>query len=80
MGASVAIYRLLQNTAFGPEEIVRMQQAYEKALVLLGLKDRNDPVTEQVAIAVIAAAQSGEKDSALICASALTSLGIMPKG
>lgn len=67
----MAIYRLLQNSAFQPEDIRRMTAAYEKALVLLGLKDRNDPVTELVAEHIIEIAQTGERDTDLLCEGAL---------
>jgi hypothetical protein len=72
----MAIYRLLQNAGFGPEDIERMTTAYEKALVLLRLKDRADPMTEVIARRIIEVAQTGEKNPTLICASALESMGI----
>jgi hypothetical protein len=71
----VAIYRLLQKSAFGPEEIKRMCEAYELALVQLQLKDRNDPFTEAVAKHIVEAAQTGEKQPDKICALALSLLG-----
>jgi len=67
----VAIYRLLQNSAFEPIDIARMTTAYEKALILLGLKDRNDPLTELVAKHVIEIAQTGERDFEAICTKAI---------
>jgi hypothetical protein len=45
----VAIYRLLQKSAFGPEDAKRTGDAYEMALLRLGIEDRNDPFTETVA-------------------------------
>jgi hypothetical protein len=39
----MAIDRLLQNAAFGPEDIERLSAAYEEALHLLQLSDRTDP-------------------------------------
>jgi hypothetical protein len=71
---SVAIYRLLQNSALEPEHIKRMEEAYERALVVLGLKDRNDPLTESIARLIIEAAQTGEKDPEAICTLALRRL------
>jgi hypothetical protein len=41
----VTIYRLLKDTAFGPEDIERLVMAYEQTLRALRLKDRNDPIT-----------------------------------
>jgi hypothetical protein len=42
----MAIYRLLREAAFSPDDISRMTAAYEAALRLLRLTDRTDPVTE----------------------------------
>jgi hypothetical protein len=67
----LAIYRLLKNSAFDPDNIKRMANAYERAIVELGLKDRNDPLTETVAKFIIEIAQTGEKDSKTICELAL---------
>jgi hypothetical protein len=39
----VAIYRLLQNSPLGPEELKRLADAYERTLITLRLKDRDDP-------------------------------------
>jgi hypothetical protein len=49
----VAIYHLLQNSAFGPDEIGCMTTAYEDALRILGLANRTDPITEIVAKKII---------------------------
>jgi hypothetical protein len=43
----MAIYRLLKNCAFGPEEIKVLTTAYEDALHTLQLADRADPATER---------------------------------
>jgi hypothetical protein len=72
----VAIYRLLQESAFSPEDIDRIAAAYEAALKILHLPDRNDPVTEIVAKRIIEIAQSGIRDPAKICADAIKGLGI----
>jgi hypothetical protein len=73
-GASVAIYRLLQKSAFGPEDVKRMGEAYELALAQLELKNRYDPLTESIARLIIEIAQTGEKDPKIICARALSLL------
>jgi hypothetical protein len=70
----MAIYRLLHNSAFEPEDINRMQGAYELALVGLGLKDRSDPLTERIAKLIIEVAQTGEKSAEMICGIALDRL------
>jgi len=67
----VAIYRLLQSSAFEPDDIERMASAYELARRALKLKDRNDPITETVARKIIDVAQTGEKDPERICAQAI---------
>jgi len=73
-GASVAIYRLLQKSGFGPEDTKRMGEAYALALAQLELKNRNDALTESIAKLIIEIAQTGEKDPKMICARALSLL------
>jgi hypothetical protein len=75
----VAIYRLLQNSVFGPEEVGRLAAAYEDALTALGLSDRNDPVTELVAKKIIEVARTGEADPARISKLAIKALGARPE-
>jgi hypothetical protein len=72
----VAIYRLLQNSAFGPEDIERLATAYEDALRALKLVDRDDPITEIVAKRIIEAAQTGLRDPGSLCATAIKDLSI----
>ena len=71
----MAIYRLLQKSAFDPEDTKRMGEAYETALVQLELKDRDDPLTETVAKLIVDVAQTGVKDPEMICALALSRMG-----
>jgi hypothetical protein len=73
-GASVAIHRLLERSAFEPEDVARMTAAYEHALVELGLKDRSDTLTETIARFIVEVAQTGERNPARICALALRRL------
>ena len=70
----MAIYRLLQKSAFDPDDCKRMGEAYELALARLELKDRDDPLTETVAKLIVDVAQTGVKDPELICALALSQL------
>jgi hypothetical protein len=70
------INKIATEAAFGPDEIARLTSAYEAALQLLRLTDRNDPVTEIVAKKIIGVARAGERDPAKICARALKELGI----
>ena len=60
----MTIYRLLENTAFGPEDIERLVTAYGQTLRALGLKDRDDALTQLVAAKIIAVGRLGIEDSA----------------
>jgi hypothetical protein len=53
------IDRLLQSTAFSPEEIREILYAYEGVLAQLHLADRTDPATELVAKQVLECAKDG---------------------
>ena len=75
----MAIYRLLKFSAFQPEEITCMTAAYEDALRVLQLADRQDPLTELVAKKIIEAAQLGERDPKRLREKALTELGTNPE-
>ncbi len=57
----MAIYRILRNSTFGPQEISKMTAAYEVALIELGI-DRNDPRTEIIASAIVHRASAGKSD------------------
>ena len=72
----MAIYRLLQNSPMGPEEISRLEAAYEQTLRAIGLKDRNDPITEMIAKKIIEIAQTGVQDPAQLSALAIKESGI----
>jgi hypothetical protein len=54
----VAIYRLLKNSTLEPKGISRITEAYEQALHTLGVKDRDDPLTEMIAKKIIKIAQT----------------------
>ncbi len=75
----MAIYRLLQNSPLGPAEIKRMTDAYEYALGALRLTNRSDPVTELVAMKIIAVTQTGEIDPLRIADAALALLNLKPR-
>ena len=72
----MAIYRLLQNSAFVPEDIGRLVAAYENCLRILNLSDRSDPITERIAKKVIEVAQTGMRDPARIGQLALEVAGM----
>jgi hypothetical protein len=71
----MAIYRILQNCPFGPDEIARLVAAYEETLSALGLKDRSDPITELVARKIIEISQTGVRDPQLLAKLAIKDLG-----
>lgn len=75
----MTIYRILQNLPLGPEEIARLSTAYEQALRTLGVKDRNDPLTELIAKKIIEIGQTGVKDPDQICSRAVKALDL-PEG
>jgi hypothetical protein len=70
----MAIYRMIRQSAFEPEAIERMTAAYEHALKVLGLIDRNDPITELVARKIIEIAEVGERDPDRLCQCVLDAL------
>lgn len=62
----MTIYRLLQNTPLGPEDIERLVTAYEQTLHALDLRERDDPLTQAVARKIIEIGQTGIRDPAQI--------------
>ncbi len=72
----MAIYRLIANGSFEPEEIEVMTAAYEAALLALGLVDRDDPTTEIVARAIVSITSRGERDPTTVKNRALKAIGI----
>jgi hypothetical protein len=58
----MAIYRLIQNSTFQPQEISEMTEPYERALANLGIVDRTDPQTESIAFAILHLLREGETD------------------
>jgi hypothetical protein len=71
----MAIYRLIANGTFGPDEIEAMTAAYEAALIDLGLVDRDDPITEIVATAIVSITSRGERHPKTIKDRALSAIG-----
>jgi hypothetical protein len=72
----MTINRILQNTPFGPEDTKLLVSAYERTLRELGLKDRNDPLTEMVAKTIIEIRQNGITDPAQISQLAIKQIGL----
>lgn len=70
------IYRIFQNSPLGPEDITRLSNAYEQALKTIGVKERNDPLSEMIAKKIIEIGQTGLKDPVQICIRAVEALGL----
>jgi hypothetical protein len=60
----MAIYRLLQERVFEPDDVHLMTRVYEDVLKAFNLIERTDPVTELIAKTVIEMVQTGERDPA----------------
>ena len=72
----MAIYLHLQTHTMGPKEVSRITEAYDRALRVLCVKDRDDPLTEMVATKIIKIAQTGVHDPAQLSALAIKQLGV----
>jgi len=77
---AMPIQRILQNSPLRPEDLRILVSAYEKTLKALGLKDRNDPITELVAKKIIEIGQTGVRDPRQISRRAIEELGPDTKG
>ena len=78
LGSAMAIYRLIANGSFGPDEIEVMTTAYEAALIEVPVADRNDPMTELIAKSIVNVTASGERDPKQVMERALNALGVRP--
>ena len=76
VGELMAIYRLIANGLFGPDEIKVMTAAYEGALVDLNVTNRDDPLTELIAKAIVNVTATGERDPVLVKDRAINALGV----
>ena len=72
----MAIYRLIAAGAFGPDEIRAMTAAYESALTELGFTNREDPLTELIAKAIVNVTATGNRNPETIKDRALSALGV----
>ena len=70
------IYRLLQNSPLGPEEIKVLTDAYEHTLRKLGLVDRSDPLAELIARKVIELGQRGVREATQLSELAIKELEV----
>ena len=57
-----ALDRVVQEAALTAEEISRLRKAYDLALREIGVKDRDDPLTERVAKEIVEAGRDGPAD------------------
>ena len=71
---AMPIHRLLEDHAFGPDEITVLTSAFDDALRRLRLADRADPATEVVAKKIIELAQQGERDPLRLSEGAIQAL------
>ena len=67
---------MIANGSFGPDEIEVMKAAYEAALIDVGVTDRNDPITELIAKAIVHVTWPGERDPKQVMDRALNALGV----
>jgi hypothetical protein len=72
----MAIYRLIANGSFGPDEIEAMTAAYEGALIDLFLSDRDGQITELIAKSIVNVTATGERDPVRIKERAINALGV----
>ena len=72
----MAIYRLIANGSFGPDEIEVMKAAYKAALVEVGVANRDDPITELIAKSIVNVTATGERDPKEVMERALNALGV----
>jgi len=70
------IKRLFAGNQLGAEEVEILTAAFNRALRLLGLVDRNDPLTELIAREVIEIGATGVRDPVEICKIAIRRLRI----
>ena len=72
----MAIYKLIANGSFGPQEIEAMSAAYESALIDLGITNRDDLVTELIARTIVNVMATGERNPEIIRDRTINALGL----
>ena len=72
------IAKLLHGRTFDADMIAIIATAFDAACRDLGLTDRRDPITETLAMKVIEAAQTGERDPDAIRQHAIRNLAASP--
>ena len=75
--AGVPINRLLKDGSLEPDQVRRLNLAFDKALRTLHLVDRNDPITEMIARTIIKIGErTGLSDPVQISELALKELSV----
>jgi hypothetical protein len=75
-GAGMPINRLPKDGKVTPEEAQVLSRAFDLALRLLHLLDRNDPLSELVAKKIIEIGATGVRDASKISTMAVKQLGL----
>ena len=70
-----SVFQLFRSTAFDPETIRTLGDAYERARRSLHDTGQPDLVKEVIAQRIIALAEEGERDPEKLCEGALSALG-----
>jgi len=65
---------LLAGSAFEPDEVDAMAEAFEATCAALGLSHRDEPIGQLVASKVIECARTGERDPKRLCDLVLSEL------
>ena len=71
----MAILQLVKGSAFDPEQIKVMTEAYEATLKSLHLKAGTDPINEIIAKKIVNIAQTNERDPKRISERTINELG-----
>jgi hypothetical protein len=69
---------LLEGCSFDTETVFVITEVFETACRDLRLTDRRDPITETLALKIIEAAQTGERDPNVIRQQVMDSLAARP--
>ena len=72
----MAIYKLIANGSFGPDEIEVMRAAYEAALIDVGVTSPDEPITDLIAKSIVIVTASGERNPKEVMERALNALGV----
>ena len=72
----MAIYKLIANGSFGPDEIEVMKAAYEAALIDVGVTKPDEPITDLIAKSIVNVAATGERNPKEVMERALNALGV----